>query len=279
MVIKMKKDSSTAAPLLDRMTTKLAQSKENDDRQFVTALGRGLTLLAAFEHHDQLSHQQLCQMTKLPKATVTRLIYTLTTLGFLRTTIHGQYQLGSNAVRLSAIAWSRHDVVAFAEPLLRQFADQNEVSVNLATEVEGEMRYLACCRSPARLSVNLQVGSAVPVARTAIGRAFYAVSNPTRQRIIDTNLQENLSKAEYEQAQNLLDEAVDYYQVHSYTLSDGEFSNDILAVAVGVFDVATGHYAYSLNASVPSANWEAKEYAKVIVPKLQELAERIGSGV
>lgn len=279
MVIKMKKDSSTAAPLLDRMTTKLAQSKENDDRQFVTALGRGLTLLAAFEHYDQLSHQQLCQMTALPKATITRLIYTLTTLGFLRTTIHGQYQLGSNAVRLSAIAWSRHDVVAFAEPLLRQFADQNEVSVNLATEVEGEMRYLACCRSPARLSVNLQVGSAVPVARTAIGRAFYAVSTSTRQKIIHANLHEQLSQAEYKQAQNSLNEAVDYYQTHGYTLSDGEFSPDILAVAVGVFDVATGHYAYSLNASVPSANWEATEYAKVIVPKLQALAERIGSGV
>lgn len=279
MVIKMKKDSSTAAPLLDRMTTKLAQSKENDDRQFVTALGRGLTLLAAFEHHDQLSHQQLCQMTKLPKATVTRLIYTLTTLGFLRTTIHGQYQLGSNSVRLSAIAWSRHDVVAFAEPLLRQFADQNEVSVNLATEVEGEMRYLACCRSPARLSVNLQVGSAVPVARTAIGRAFYAVSTPTRQAVIGSNLQQHFSDKDYSHAQAALSDAVEHYRIYGYTLSDGEFSNDILAVAVGVFDVATGHYAYSLNASVPSANWEAKEYAKVIVPKLQELAERIGNGV
>ncbi len=275
----MKKDSSTAAPLLDRMTTKLTQSKENDDRQFVTALGRGLTLLAAFELHDQLSHQQLCQMTALPKATVTRLVYTLTTLGFLRTTIHGQYQLGSNAVRLSAIAWSRHDVIAFAAPLLRQFADQNEVSVNLATEVEGEMRYLACCRSPARLSVNLQVGSAVPVARTAIGRAFYAVSTATRQAVIRSNLQQHLSDQDYSHAQAALADASEYYAAHGYTISDGEFSSDILAVAVGVFDVATGHYAYSLNASVPSANWEVKQYVAMIVPKLQALAERIGSGV
>ena len=79
-------------------------------------------------------------------------------------------------------------MVAAAEPLLREFARSNEVSVNLATEVEGEMRYHACCRSPARLSVNLQVGSAVPVARTAIGRAFYAVSSLTRQAVIRNNL-------------------------------------------------------------------------------------------
>ena len=82
----MAKNVSAALPLLDRMTTILVQSKDDNDRQFVTALGRGLTLLAAFEQHEQLSHQQLCQMTALPKATITRLIHTLMTLGFLRIT-------------------------------------------------------------------------------------------------------------------------------------------------------------------------------------------------
>ena len=170
-------------------------------------------------------------------------------------------------------------MVAAAEPLLRQFASSNEVSVNLATEVEGEMRYHACCRSPARLSVNLQVGSAVPVARTAIGRAFYAASSPARQSVILSNLQQHLSTEDYKHAQLALSEAEEHYRLHGYTVSDGEFSTDILAVAVGVFDVATGQYAYSLNASVPSANWKSEHYAAMIVPKLQALAERIGSGV
>lgn len=274
----MTKILPTAKPLLKQMNDTLAQSKAEDDRQFVTALGRGLTLLAGFEHHEQLSHQQLCQLTALPKATVTRLVHTLSMLGFLRTTAQGQYQLGSSAVRLSAQAWSRHDMVAFAEPLLRQFASQNEVSVNLATEIEGEMRYLACCRSPTRLSVNLQVGSAVPVARTAIGRAFYAVSSPNRQKVIMANLQMCLPDTEFQQTQIALIYASQYYETRGYTLSDGDFSADILAVAVGVFDVATGHYAYSLNASVPRANWKVEDYAEIIVPKLQKLAERIGRG-
>ena len=275
----MTKPLSKATPLLERMHATMSQNKEENDRQFVTALGRGLIILAAFEHHERLTHQQLCQMTELPKATITRLIHTLTTLGFLRVTEHGQYQLGSSAVRLSATAWSRHDMVAYAEPLLRQFASENEVSVNLATEVEGEMRYHACCRSPARLSVNLQVGSAVPVARTAIGRAFYAVSTQARQAVIISNLQEHLSVEEFDHAQTALASAAEHYEKYGYTVSDGEFSTDILAVAVGVYDVATGQYAYSLNASVPSANWEADDYAAMIVPKLQALAERIGGGV
>lgn len=262
--------------LLENISNQLTYGKETEDRQFVTALGRGLLLLAAFEHKQQMSHQQLCQMSGLPKATVTRLIYTLTTLGFLRTTAQGYYQLGSSAVRLSASAWSQHDLVAFAEPLLRQFALDNEVSVNLATEIEGEMRYLACYRSPARLSVNLQVGSAVPIANTAIGRAFYAMSTPTRQAVINSNLQARSSAKDTQIAQLNLSKAAKHFEEKGYTLSDGEFSPDILAVAVGVFDVATNHFAYSLNASVPRASWNAEDYIAKIVPKLQVLAERIG---
>ena len=150
--------------------------------------------------------------------------------------------------------------------------------MNLGTEVEGEMRYHACCRSPARLSVNLQVGSAVPVAYTAIGRAFYASSSQARQAVIRNNLQENLSKEEFNHARSALTEAADYYATHGYTVSDGEYSNDILAIAVGVFDVATGQYTYSLNASVPRANWDADNYALTMVAKLQVLAEKIGRG-
>ncbi len=265
--------------LLEYINNQLMQSKIAEDRQFVTALGRGLLLLAAFEHQQQMSHQQLCQMSGLPKATITRLVHTLTVLGFIRITEHGKYQLGSSTVRLSASAWSQHDLVAFAEPLLRQFALNNEVSVNLASEIDGEMRYLACCRSPARLSVNLQVGSAVPIADTAIGRAFYTMSLAARKKAIDITLKDRLNEVQYQQAQLALDSAVQFYEIHGYTLSDGEYSPDILAVAVGVFDVAKGLYEYSLNASVPRANWDSDEYALMIVPKLQVLAERIGSGV
>src|SRR5690606_29502426 len=139
--------------------------------------------------------------------------------------------------------------------------------------------YHACCRSPARLSVNLQVGSAVPVARTAIGRAFYAVSSPARQPVIRNNLQEHLSKEEYDHAQSALSEATEHYVKYGYTVSDGELSTDILAVAVGVLAIATREYTYPLNGSVPSPNWQAHKYAEMIVSILQALAERISSGV
>jgi len=67
------------AQILNSVTT----AQTDNDRQFVTALARGLSILSAFEEETELSHQALCQRTQLPKATVTRLIYTLCQTQFL----------------------------------------------------------------------------------------------------------------------------------------------------------------------------------------------------
>lgn len=271
--------------ILPHINATIAHSKEEDDRQFVTALARGLSILSCFEGQDVLSHQMICQMTNLPKATISRLIYTLLKVGFLRQTLTGEYQLGSATVRLSASAWGNHDLVQMAAPQLYQFAHQHQVSVNLACEMEGQMRYLACCRSPSRLAVNLKVGSTVPIHQTAIGRAYFAVCSKTTQQKILNHMME--TQIFHQAALNQPDLDMDdfhqqlhfhyqFYCQHGYAISDGDYSSDILAVGVGVFDKALGCFTHAINASVPKAHWQADEYVDYIVPKLQKLAEKIG---
>src|SRR5690606_2714073 len=54
------------------------------DRQFTTNLARGLEVLRAFTPDEPLlGNRELMSRTGLPKATVWRLTYTLTTLGYL----------------------------------------------------------------------------------------------------------------------------------------------------------------------------------------------------
>ena len=63
-------------------TEEAVGNDEEKDRLFVTALARGLEILAAFRADDaNLSNQQLAQRTQLPKSTVSRLCYTLIKLG------------------------------------------------------------------------------------------------------------------------------------------------------------------------------------------------------
>jgi hypothetical protein len=58
------------------------QEEDDKDRLFVTALARGLQVLAAFRPGESaLSNLEIAKRTGLPKSTVSRLTYTLTTLG------------------------------------------------------------------------------------------------------------------------------------------------------------------------------------------------------
>ena len=73
------------------------------DRQFVTALSRGLDILRAFRRGERmLFSRDLVARTGLPKATVSRLTYTLTQLGYLEPGPQsGQYALGAGVLALA----------------------------------------------------------------------------------------------------------------------------------------------------------------------------------
>src|SRR6218665_4155176 len=65
------------------------------DPRLVTALARGLELLRCFRPQDRwLAHQELARRTGLPQATVSRLSFTLVSLGYLRhRPVSGEYAL------------------------------------------------------------------------------------------------------------------------------------------------------------------------------------------
>ena len=89
-----------------------------EDRHFVTALARGMEVLACFRAGDRLlGNQEIAQRCRLPKSTVSRLTYTLTRLGYLNHVEElGKYRLGVATFALSStmVATSRVTSVAIA---------------------------------------------------------------------------------------------------------------------------------------------------------------------
>lgn len=257
--------------MINEISDEILRAENENDRQFVTALARGLGILSVFENSNiALTHQMICERTKLPKATVSRLIYTLLRTEFLTQDPDGGYRLGMAAIRISATAWAQYDLVRYAQPLMAVFAAEHHVSVNMAKEEGGEMLYLACCRSPARLAVQLMVGSKVPVVETSIGRAYYAVADDFQREL----LRRHLPAADAAQLARLAGHEA-FYRQHGYALSAGDFSPDILAVAVGVYNRAEQRYTHALNASVPASRWKQEDFIREIVPGLQRLAQEI----
>src|SRR5580692_2272057 len=137
------------------------------DRSFVVALSRGLDVLRAFRPNDgMLGNQEIAARTNLPKPTVSRLTYTLTKLGYLTPVPRFEkYQLAPAAMALGYAALAnlgvRHLSEPFREEVMREVGGRDRTS----------MIYFGQSRGMT-LGVQLDVGSRIPIATTAMGRAY-----------------------------------------------------------------------------------------------------------
>jgi DNA-binding IclR family transcriptional regulator len=245
---------------------------ESKDRLFVTALARGLAVLAAFRGGEpQLSNQDLASRTGLPKSTVSRLTYTLTQLGYLdQDPASGRYQLGLAVLELSAATLASFDARRVIAPKMQQFAEAHGVSVSLAVREGLDMMYLETVRSRARVTVQLSVGSRVPLATTAIGRAYLAAMPAAERNTLMPALAVQYG-ADWPQIAASLDAALADYQQRGYCSSFGEFQPEVFAVAAPVPPLAPGQPWMSLNASGPAFLFTESAMRERIAPPLLAL--------
>jgi len=140
------------------------------------SLTRGLDILRAFTPNDPtLGNQELIERTGLAGATVSRLTATLVGLGYLHyDAVLGRYSIGAATVSLGYSALSSNPIIHMARPLMQELADWTGAAVALGTSDGLEMVYLANCRSMSPVTLQLNVGSRVPMARTAMGLAYLA---------------------------------------------------------------------------------------------------------
>src|SRR5947208_5944923 len=170
-------------PRARRNTAKIALASA-PDRKFITALGRGLEVLRCFGPRDRwLANQDIAARTGLAKPTVSRLVYTLTRLGFLRDA-HSprKYALGSAAVSLGYSALSQIDIRRAARPLLHALSQQTNASVHLAINDGLHMQVIDTYWHSAVFVID--IGSRVPVPTTSLGRAYVCALGEHGRRLM-----------------------------------------------------------------------------------------------
>ncbi|MDM0001076.1 IclR family transcriptional regulator [Variovorax sp. J22P240] len=205
------------------------------DPRYVTALARGIELLRAFKPQDRwLSHGEIVRRTALPRATVSRLTFTLTALGYLQHRDEaGEYALSPAVLGLGFAMLGNFDIARIARPTLQALADRCKAAVSLGARHNLEMIYVAHCRSTARLILGLDVGARLPLARTAMGRAVLCAT-PTIEREL---LLEGIASAEgdgWPPLSRRLTEVQAQLDARGFVTTEGEWDPAISAAAVPV---------------------------------------------
>lgn len=249
--------------------------RAKEDRHFVTALARGLEVLACYRSGDKaLGNQDIAQRCKLPKSTVSRLTATLTRLGYLvQVEDTGKYRLGTATLSLGSAMLARMDVRQVARPLMQELADFSRAMVSLGTRDRLSMIYVENCRSSAALTLSLDVGSRIPVATSAIGRAWLAAVSERERADVMERVQE-LDEFAWPDLRAGIERAVADHRSLGVTCSFGDWQKDVNAIA-RAFSPGQGLPPMAINCGGPSFNLSKDFLLNEVRPRLIDVAHRL----
>lgn len=249
------------------------------DRRFVSALARGLALLRCFRPQDRwLAHQDLARRTGLPQATVSRLAFTLVSLGYLRhRAASGEYALAPAVLALGFSVLTNFEIGRIARPWMEALAEQTQAAVSLGVRHEESMVYVAHCRSTARLILGLDVGTRLPLADTAMGRALWCASSPGMRALIAARLRADAGPR-WPQRQAALARAEAEMASRGYVSSEAEWESEIAAIGIGI-DLGDGREPLALTVGGAAARLQGSLLHEQFAPALIEAGRAIVAAI
>jgi len=249
------------------------------DRQFVTALARGLELLRCFGPGDRwLGNQELARRTGLPKPTVSRLAHTLTRLGYLRhSPAQAQYALGTAVLSLGYSLLAQLDVRRVARPLMQALAEHAGVSVSLGVRDRLGMVYLDTYRSASAQALQLEAGSRIPLAVTSMGRAYLCGLPPPERLALLEQLRLEAGEA-WPEVKRGIDRALRDHRAHGLCFSLGDWRREVHAVAAPLVPGGGGEVLV-FSASGAAFQVGREKLEREIGPRLKNLVDNVSSAL
>lgn len=204
-------------------------------RRYVTALARGLDVLACFGADEiWLTPTELARRTALPKPTIARLAYTLCVLGYLRHSREtGKYALGDSLAALGITMVSNLKLRRIARPYMQDLADRYGASVSLGIRNKLSVLYVENCRSGGPRSLELDIGSRIPIAKTAMGHALLAVmESKERNRLLGEIRQSDPES--WPAVQQTIAGAMEHCQARGFTIVVRDWERGVSGVGAAI---------------------------------------------
>lgn len=253
----------------------LSAGPRSGDRKFVTALARGLEVLRAFRVRDHfLGNQEIAERTGLPKPTVTRLTYTPCELGYL-TKMHrlNKYRLAPQAIALGYSALAGLGIRQLARPLAKAAADRLSAPIAMGVLDRNRALYIDISRGSSTFTVQLDVGSRVPLAKTAMGWSLIAAMPEAERQPVYAGLAERYGP-EWLALRGVIDGAIVEFSDKGFVTSSGTWRSDINAVGTALV-AADGTGIYGFNCGGPPHQFTREAMNTVYGPAMVGLVNEI----
>jgi IclR family pca regulon transcriptional regulator len=250
--------------------------KGTDSRYYVAALARGLRILQVFDDHSPtLSLTEISSAVGSDKSTVFRSVYTLEALGYLaRDPQTKRYRPGLNVLRLGFAALNSLGLRQIAHPYLETLSAQSGETTNMTVRDGTEVVYVARYTTSQIVSINLQLGSRLPVYCTSMGKAqLIDLSRGELSSLLGEEPYPALGPKTITHLDALVDE-LDQVRQRGYAINDEELAAGLRSVAAPLRN-AEGEIVAAINISVPSARVSRSDLERRLAPLVKTTARDI----
>ncbi|RXN83889.1 IclR family transcriptional regulator [Achromobacter aloeverae] len=236
---------------------------------FITALARGLQVLRCFQSGSgALGNLELARLTGLPKATLSRITYTLMELGYLRyDRDSGRYAPGHGVLALGLGLLSGLEVRQLAKPAMQSLAQQTGAALALGTCDGDAMAYVEAIHGSSALYLRLPVGCRVSM-DSAMGRAYLALLAPAARRDLLLRL------GPLAPLPDVVDRCVADLAATGCCFAIGEWQSGINAAAAP-FESATGEGIFVISCGGPATLLPESVLRDEVAPILRRTAQSL----
>lgn len=260
----------------DLLTNPLMKNHDHkSSRHFVESLSKGLDILSLFSRDViYLGNEEISKRTGIPKSTVTRLTFTLTT------TRHLVYDSSIRKYKIgpATMAWSYASSDNLfddneAKNFLQDFADQMGCSsAALSVNAGTDMIYVSYCSGPSVLQVRTGVGARLKLWSTAAGRAYWSATTQQQRDSIESEIKRHVM-IEAANALEQLERAQYEYETSGFCTSFGDWVSGVNAVACPVINPSDDSIMYTVSCSGTESQFSRSVVDSLIGPKLLEFSE------
>jgi IclR family pca regulon transcriptional regulator len=165
---------SRAVQRMQKTSTPRQADRPPKQRDYVTALARGLEVMRAFsDQNEHMTLTEIANIVKLPRATVRRSLITLEKLGYVEAT-EKFFRLAPKVLTLARAYLASNVLPRVAYPFLERMSAELGESCSVSILHDSEIIYVARSTNKRLTAMIADVGARRPAYCTSMGRVLLA---------------------------------------------------------------------------------------------------------
>jgi DNA-binding IclR family transcriptional regulator len=220
----------------------------------------------------------LCQVAKLPRATVYRIVDALRAEGLVTDAgPGGKFMLGPRLINLASRSWATFDLRTIAHPFIEKLRDETGETVHLAVRSGPEMVYIDKLESPQTVRMTSRIGTRITLYSSSVGKAFLAALPLDEQKEILGQIKFKRYTPHTIMQRKALEAELKETRKRGYSFDREETELEIRCIGAAIIN-ATGRPVGGISVSVPKYRFDKNIEAR-FPAIVRGCADRIGAQI